>query len=61
MRSVALFGDGLVDVIISFSVMTHFMNFQKGILVLGDLVFFFSIIGLALFTTAVILRGLRSN
>lgn len=61
MRSVALFGDNMVDVITSFSVMTHFMNFQKGVLVIGDLVFFFSVIGFALFTTAVILRGLRSN
>ncbi len=61
MRSVALFGDNMVEVVTSFSVMTHFMNFQKGVLVFGDLVFFLSVIGLALFTTAVILRGLRSN
>ncbi len=61
MRSVALLGDNMVDVITSFSVMTRFMNFQKGVLVFGDLVFFFSVIGFALFTTAVILRGLRSN
>lgn len=61
MRSVALFGDRLVDVITSFSVMTHFMNFQKGVLVIGDLVFFLSVIALALFSTSVILRGLRSN
>jgi len=61
MRSVALLGDRVVDVIMSFSVMPHFMNFQKGVLVIGDLVFFVSVIVFALFTTSVILRGLRSN
>lgn len=61
MRSVAQIGDKLVDVVASFSVMTHFMNLQKGVLVIGDLVFFFSVIVFALFTTAVILRGLRTN
>ena len=61
MRSVAQIGDKLVDVIASFSVMTHFINFQKGVLVIGDLVFFLSVIGFSLFTTAVIIRGLRAN
>lgn len=61
MRSVAGFGDRLVDVVASFSVMTHFMNFQKGVLVIGDLVFFFSVILFSLFSTAVILRNLRTN
>lgn len=61
MRSVAGFSDRLVDVVASFSVMTHFMNFQKGVLVIGDLVFFFSVILFSLFSTAVILRNLRTN
>ena len=61
MRSVAGFSDRLVDVVVSFSVMSHFMNFQKGVLVIGDLVFFFSVILFSLFSTAVILRNLRTN
>jgi len=61
MRSVAQFGDKLVDIIASFSVMTHFMNFQRGVLVIGDLVFFLSLIVFALFSTSVILRSLRTN
>jgi ABC-2 type transport system permease protein len=61
MRSVAQLGDKLVDLIASFSVMTHFMNFQKGVLVIGDLVFFLSVIVFSLFTTAVILRHLRTT
>lgn len=61
MRSVAHIGDRLVDVIASFSVMTHFVNLQKGVLVIGDLVFFTSVIVFALFSTAVILRGVRTN
>jgi ABC-2 type transport system permease protein len=61
MRSVAQLGDKLVDLVASFSVMTHFMNFQKGVLVIGDLVFFLSVIVFSLFTTAVILRHLRTT
>ncbi|HAV61576.1 MAG TPA: ABC transporter permease, partial [Verrucomicrobiales bacterium] len=61
MRSVAQFGDRLVDIIASFSVMTHFMNFQKGVLEIADLVFFGSVIVFALFSTAVIIRNLRTN
>jgi hypothetical protein len=37
------------------------MNFQKGVLVIGDLVFFLSVIVFSLFTTAVILRHLRTT
>jgi hypothetical protein len=37
------------------------MNFQKGVLVIGDLVFFLSLIVFALFSTSVILRSLRTN
>jgi ABC-2 type transport system permease protein len=49
-----------VDMITSFSVITHFEGFQKGILDSRDIVFFLSIIGFSLFTTGVILRGHRS-
>jgi ABC-2 type transport system permease protein len=54
-------GTWLVDTITSFSVMTHFEGFQKGILDLRDIIFFFSIIGFSLFTTSVILRGHRAG
>lgn len=49
-----------VDMITSFSVITHFEGFQKGILDSRDVVFFLSIIGFSLFTTGVILRGHRA-
>lgn len=41
------------------SVITHFENFQKGVLDSRDVIFFLSLIGFSLFTTAVILRGHR--
>jgi ABC-2 type transport system permease protein len=41
--------------------MTHFDAFQRGILDLRDVVFFASLIGFALFTTGVIIRGLRAG
>jgi ABC-2 type transport system permease protein len=43
------------------SVMTHFEAFQRGVLDLRDLVFFFSIIGFALFSTGVIIRSHRAG
>ena len=51
----------LVQVVASFSVMTHFEAFQRGILDFRDVVFFASLIGFALFTTGVIIRGLRAG
>jgi ABC-2 type transport system permease protein len=51
----------LVDLITSFSVITHFEGFQKGILDSRDVVFFLSIIVFSLFTTSVILRGHRAG
>ena len=51
----------LVDVITSFSVITHFEGFQKGVLDSRDIVFFLSVIGFSLFTTSVILRTHRTN
>src|SRR5437867_262161 len=46
----------LVDTIASFSVITHFDAFQKGVLDSRDVIFFLSLIGFSLFTTSVILR-----
>jgi ABC-2 type transport system permease protein len=45
----------------SFSVITHFDGFQKGVLDSRDILFFVSIIIFSLFTTSVILRGQRSG
>jgi len=54
-------GPRMVDLITSFSVITHFDGFQKGILDSRDIVFFLSVIGFSLFTTGVILRGHRAG
>ncbi len=51
----------LVDVVTSFSVITHFEGFQKGVLDSRDVIFFLSVIGFSLFTTSVILRTHRTN
>lgn len=51
----------LVDTVASFSVMTHFFSFQRGVLDSRDVVFFLSLIGFCLFGTSVILRSLRTN
>lgn len=51
----------VVDLITSFSVMTHFEGFQKGVLDSRDLIFFLSVIGFSLFTTSVILRTHRAG
>ena len=51
----------LVDTGTSFSVMTHFFSFQRGVLDARDIVFFLSLIGFCLFSTSVILRSLRTN
>jgi ABC-2 type transport system permease protein len=51
----------LVQTIASFSVMTHFEGFQRGVLDLRDVVFFLSVIGFALFTTGVVIRGHRAG
>jgi ABC-2 type transport system permease protein len=54
-------GRPLVEVITSFSVITHFEGFQKGVLDSRDIIFFLSLIGFSLFTTSVILRGHRAG
>ena len=51
----------LVEIITSFSVITHFDGFQKGVLDSRDVIFFLSIIGFSLFTTSVIIRGHRAG
>ena len=51
----------VVDTVAAFSVMTHFDGFQKGVLDSRDLIFFFSVIGFALFATGVIIRGHRAG
>ncbi len=51
----------LVDVVTSFSVITHFEGFQKGVLDSRDIIFFLSVIGFSLFATSVILRTHRTN
>jgi ABC-2 type transport system permease protein len=51
----------LVDIITSFSVMTHFEGFQKGVLDSRDILFFLSVIGFSLFATSVILRTHRAG
>jgi ABC-2 type transport system permease protein len=51
----------LVDTIASFSVITHFDGFQKGVLDSRDILFFLSLIGFSLFTTSVVLRGHRAG
>ncbi len=54
-------GSGVVEFIASFSFITHFNNFQKGILDSRDIIYFLSVIGFALFTTSVILRTHRAG
>jgi ABC-2 type transport system permease protein len=51
----------LVDLVTSFSVITHFEGFQKGVLDSRDVVFFLSVIVFSLFSTSVILRGHRAG
>ena len=51
----------IVDAVTSFSVITHFDGFQKGVLDSRDMLFFLSVIVFSLFTTSVILRGHRAG
>jgi ABC-2 type transport system permease protein len=52
---------GLVGIAASFGFLTHFFDFQKGILDVRDVIFFLSIIIFSLFTTSVILRSHRAG
>jgi ABC-2 type transport system permease protein len=56
-----LVSPSLVDMVTSFSVMTHFQGFQRGVLDSRDILFFLSVIGFSLFTTSVILRTHRAG
>lgn len=51
----------VVDSLASFSVITHFIALQKGVLDTRDLLFFASVIGFSLFSTSVILRAHRAG
>jgi ABC-2 type transport system permease protein len=51
----------LVELVTSFSVITHFDAFQKGVLDSRDIIFFLSVIVFSLFSTSVILRGHRAG
>jgi ABC-2 type transport system permease protein len=51
----------VVEAIASFSVITHFEGFQKGVLDSRDVLFFLSVIIFSLFSTSVILRGHRAG
>ncbi len=50
----------LVDVVAGFSFVTHFHDFQRGIIDLRDLVYYASVIFFMLFSTAVILENRKS-
>jgi len=54
-------GPTLVDMVTSFSVITHFEGFQKGVLDSRDVLFFLSVIVFSLFSTSVILRSHRAG
>src|SRR5947209_3193703 len=54
-------GPRLVDFITSFSVITHFDAFQKGVVDSRDVLCFLSLIGFSLFTTSVLLRLHRTG
>jgi ABC-2 type transport system permease protein len=54
-------GSWFVDTVASFSVITHFDGFQKGVLDSRDVLFFLSLIGFSLFSTSVVLRGHRAG
>jgi len=50
-----------VDTVAAFSVMTHFDGFQKGVIDSRDVLFFLSVVGVALFATGAIIRGHRAG
>lgn len=51
----------VVETIASFSVMTHYIGLQKGVVDTRDLLYFASVIGFCLFSTSVILRAHRAG
>jgi len=51
----------VVEAVASFSVLTHFDGFQRGVLDTRDLLYFVSVGGFALFATGVIIRAHRAG
>jgi ABC-2 type transport system permease protein len=51
----------LVNFVASFSVMPHFLGFQRGVIDSRDLFFFLSVIGFSLFCNGVVIRNLRAG
>ncbi len=49
----------VVNLVKSFSTWHHFTAFQRGVVDLRDVVYFLSVIGFSLFSTSVVLRGVR--
>ena len=54
-------GPRVVEAIANFSVLTHFDGFQRGVIDSRDFIYFFSVIGFALFSTSVVIRGYRAG
>ncbi len=52
-------GDGAVGVLRGLSTWYHFESFKRGVVDFRDLLYFGSVIGFCLFTTSVVLRGVR--
>ncbi len=50
---------GVVEFISSFSVMTHFMSIQRGVIDLQDISYYFSVIVFFLFSTGLVLKNNR--
>jgi ABC-2 type transport system permease protein len=57
----SVWGQKIVETVTAFSVMTHFEDIQRGVVDSRDFIYFLSVIGVALFTTGVIIRGHRSG
>ncbi len=51
----------LIETVASFSVMTHFESFQRGIIDTRDVVFYLALMVFCLFTTSVIIRSHRAG
>ncbi len=60
-RLVMNFAPKLVGLISSFSVMPHFIGFQRGVIDSRDVFFFLSVIGFSLFRNGVVIRNLRAG
>jgi ABC-2 type transport system permease protein len=60
-RLVVNWAPKLANFIAAFSVMPHFMGFQRGVIDSRDLIFFLSVIGFSLFCNGVVIRNLRAG